>query len=193
MNNTYKITLCAIALCILPILSFAEELRINIPDSSNMHLYAPDSYISLVSFEGRAEMEGTLLAVSQSNTIDDETQWCVGLFFKPKASAQNVLPQVRFKGERSNPGAPLIELNMFQKAQIKSDIETIFGAEIASKMGKEPVEVAAQGYLTLEFFRTGIECDRRYYYARLVAFEKKLQLQQSRARDLAQKVSIGCS
>lgn len=185
--------LVAAALCAAPLWVAAEEMRISIPDSSAMRLYGPDEFDSLVSFKGQAELTGTLVALSRSDTIDDETQWSVSLFFQPDPDEYKKLPQVRFEGEpAADSKTSVIELNFFQKDKTVDDIARIFGAKVTAQMGRKNVEAGVRGTLTLEAYRTGVECDRRYRYARLVSFQTQKALPQASTRQLVQGLGATC-
>ena len=156
-----------------------------------MHLYAPDSYTSLVSFTGRTQLNGLLFAISRKNIIDEEVQWETSLLFVPDIAENGKLPEVRFTSEVSKKTLT-IELNFFQKTEIVEAIRTIFGKNVAAKIGKKTFVLAKQGAITLESYRTGIECDRRYHYAHLVSFDSQKDLQASQASALSQNLSIPC-
>jgi len=177
----------------------AEDLHIRIPQTSGMHLYSPDQYTSLVSFSGEVQLQGQLLLRSQRKAIDyaapgipSAFEWHVALFFQPEPAERNKLPEVRYTDEDKTQTALLIELNSFQKDQIPGVIESIFGADIAVKAGKHAFEVGKRGNLRLKSYRTGIECDRRYHYAELVAFESQQALSVTQVRELPEPMPGGC-
>lgn len=116
-------------------------------------------------------MSGALLLRSTLHTLDDEKQWRASLLFKPDAGDYAKLPKLRLSGESKGSTPFVLEMNVFHEDQLKPDIEKIFGPEIAQKIGAQAFEVGQRGVLTLEAYRTGVECDRRYHYARLVGFE----------------------
>jgi hypothetical protein len=192
INNTYfRIWLFLFILYISSGLSNAEDLHIRIPEKSKMHLYTPDNYTSLVSFIGRTQLNGLLFAISKKNILDEEIQWETSLLFVPDITERGKLPDVHFTGESSRKTLT-IELNFFQKTEIVEAIKTIFGKNVAAKIGKQTFVFAKQGAITLESYRTGIECDRRYHYAHLVSFDSQKDLQASQASALSQNLSIPC-
>lgn len=176
-------------------LSQAEELRIHIPETSSMQLYSPDNFHSLVSFTGQVSLQGTLLAVSEAKNLDGEQEWVLSLLFQPAASELAQLPTVRFESEPA--GKPsserFIELNYFQKEQLPATIAAIFGNEAAANLSQQAATIAKEGQLTLDAFRTGVECDRRHYYANVVSFKPDRELTSQQLQQLAKKIPTSCS
>jgi len=146
-----------------------SDLRIRIPATSSMHLYAPDAYTGLVTFTGEQVLEGHLLARSEQIGLDGETDWQVSLTFVPDAGADALLPIVREAGE-AEVGTRTIILQRFDGRAPDDWIGTVFGADVAARMGSEALVVARAGTATLRDYRTGIECDVRDHYAVLEAF-----------------------
>lgn len=173
-------------------LTSAEELRIRIPDASNMQLYSPDDYTSLVSFSGQAQLQGTVLAVSERKEIDGEQEWQIKLLFKPTAEALKQLPQVRYESEPEASKEQFVTLNFFQKDKQAAAIAAIFGEPALQELRKQAQSLAKEGLLTLEAFRTGVECDSRDFYADLVSFKAESDLSSQQAQALLKKSPQSC-
>lgn len=195
MNSFFKGCLLIVIAASFSALSHAEELRIRIPDSSNMQLYSPDSFNSLVSFTGQVSLQGNLLAVSESKSLDGEQEWVLSLLFQAEASELAQLPTVRFESEPA--GHPsnrhFIELNYFQKEPLPATIAAIFGQEAVENLSRQAGSIAKKGQLTLEAFRTGVECDRRYYYANLVSFKAASDVTAQQVQQLTEQIPKSCS
>lgn len=186
---------CALGAALLAMqgAAHAYELRINMPDSSHMHLYSPDEYVSATSFTGQETIRGTMLLVSSSRTLDKEVIWSAKLLFRPDPEELGKLPRVRYAGEADRADDDnLIEVNNFHEDEIAPAIETLFGEDAAARAGKEAFERGIRGSLTLDSYRTGVECDRRYYYAHLVSFENAQDMEATQVRELVEKLPNTC-
>lgn len=182
----------AMMMGLLPFGAMAEDMRIVIPDASGLHLYSPDDFKGLVSFTGEVKLAGTLFARSVADTVDDQAQWRRSLVFKPDAGEYEKLPRVHVAGEKEGDGEFVIEMNFFQKEKMGPDVENIFGNQVAEKMKGQPFEAGLRGIMVLDAYRTGIECDRRYHYARLVSFQVQTKLSQDQVRRLAAQSVRAC-
>jgi len=199
MNRLLLPFFCGALVYALVSAAHAQELRIRMPQASDMHLHSPDQYTGLVSFSGQVQLQGQLLLVSQHKAIDyaapgipSAFEWRVALLFQPDPAERDKLPQVRYTHEADAQGAPVIELNFFQPEQMAGAIETIFGTAMAARAGKQAFEAGRRGRLRLKSYRSGIECDRRYHYAELVAFESQQALPAAQARQLVRQLPAAC-
>lgn len=171
----------------------SQEITITIPEPSNIHLFSPDEYTSLVSFSGKIELRGTIFLATEKSILDGEEQWKTSLLFFPDGDSRRQLPSVRYKDEPLEKTNSPIQLNPFKPAEQRSAIQSIFGEEAAAKIDKGNTPLSKTGTLVLDSYRTGVECDKRHYYADLVYFERRSEIQQAEAGDLLQNINSTCN